>query len=53
MTSMAMNSSPFIALNSTCKQKQDKANVLSNNMVLLLKTFERSITILTQALVKV
>lgn len=35
-----------IALNFTCKQKQDEKNRLSSNAIFLLEIFERSITIL-------
>lgn len=46
------NSGLFIALNSAHKRKREEGNRLSSNAILLSETFERSTTVLAQALVK-
>ena len=50
---MITGSGLSIALNSARKQKQDEGNGSSSDAVLLSETFERSTTVLAQALVKV
>ncbi len=46
------NSGPSIALNSARKRKREEGNGSSSDAILLLETFERSTTVLAQALVE-